>query len=81
MDTLGPNDPIPVWVINTLLMNMAFGLPGGDAPGPEITVTALEGLMRLVTTAVCSSTPLVDMVLSPVEREWKHFIIEETHKR
>jgi hypothetical protein len=81
MDTLGPDDPIPVWVINTLLMNMAFGLPGGDAPGPDVTVAALEGLMRLVTTAVYPSMPSIDMSLSPMEREWKQFIIEETHKR
>jgi len=81
MDSVGPQAAtIPLWVINTLLLNAVFGLPGGESQECDITVNSFEILLKLAAR-VEPPPPLLDSGLATVDDEWKDFIERESRKR
>lgn len=82
MDTVGSGSTlIPLWLVQTLLTNCVFGLPGGDAPNTDLTVGGLDCLLVLASR-VGPAAPLSSFN-SPytVEEEWRNFIEAESRKR
>lgn len=73
-------DTIPLWLLNTLLVNSVFGLPGGDEASPEVTVGSLKSLTWLasrVSDPVVACSPMTE----PIDYEWRTFISRESKKR
>ena len=82
MDDVGSQaTTIPLWVINTLLMNCVFGLPGGDALHTHITVSSLESLLSLASRLAPLPFSSIQSQGSTVDEQWRSFIEIESHKR
>ncbi len=80
LDTVGTRStPVPLWVVQTLLMNCVFGLPGGDTPNTDLTVGSLESLLVLASRV--GPPPPISSSPCSVEEEWGRFLETESHRR
>lgn len=79
----GQERAIPLWVIQTLLLNAIFGLPGGGAGYEDVTredFESLLGLARAVEAPSCSTSEFSSLS-GHMEKGWVHFVEVESHKR
>jgi hypothetical protein len=75
------SESVPLWLVNTLLMNNVFGLPGGHEASMEITIGGIENMLwlanRIDQHPPWSSSP----DSSSIEAMWLSFVEAETKKR
>lgn len=82
MDNIGSKSAtVPLWVVNTLIINCVFGLPGGDAPHCGITVASHESILSLASRVVPLSSSALQAQQSTIDEQWRSFIEVESHKR
>ncbi|OAL28311.1 hypothetical protein AYO22_03017 [Fonsecaea multimorphosa] len=71
---------VPLWLLNTLLANSVFGLPGGDEASPEVTIGSLQSLIYLASRVSEPTLPMSPL-LSQEDYQWRDFICKESKKR
>lgn len=76
------NTTVPLWVVNTLLINSVFGIPGGDALDSRLTVRSLESLLAL-SARIEPYTLTENNMHSPIRTvgSWDEFIQRESFRR
>jgi hypothetical protein len=76
------NTTVPLWVVNTLLINSVFGIPGGDALDSRLTVRSLESLLAL-SARIEPYTLTERSMHSPIRPvgTWHEFIERESFRR
>jgi hypothetical protein len=76
------NTRVPLWVVNTLLINSVFGIPGGDALDSRLTVRSLESLLAL-SARIEPQTITESRMRSPTRpvSSWHQFIERESFRR
>lgn len=75
------SDNMPLWAAQTLLLNGVFGLPGGDHPDVDVTLGALQGLLK-VAGQLSPRGALPNRYLPiPLQEEWETYIDLEQRRR
>lgn len=73
------DDAAPLWLVNCLLANNVFGLPGGHESSIRGTVGSLQRMARLATRIHAPVVPT-----GPTDKAaitWKEFLASEGRKR
>jgi hypothetical protein len=74
-------ETVPLWLVNTLLINNVFGLPGGHEPSIDITVGGIENMLWLASRIDPQSSRSFGQDSLSTEAEWSRFVECEAKTR
>ncbi len=79
--TSSHTDTVPLWVLNTLLMNIVFGFPGGDAKHMDLTTGGFDILIQLAIKPEIPKELPIHSGPANLQEEWETYIMLEQIER